>query len=298
MDEQFDELSTPDARAAPRCLAPLSTATPAMQAPAGSWDCHAHVLGPFDRYPLVRDRAYTPEEHTPGAYADLLRVLGLAHGVLVQPSACGTDNSLLVDALRSRGPAWRGVAVLDADVDDGSIAALHDAGVRGFRINLLFPGGPGLETLERTASRVAGFGWHAQLLADLRTLPDIASRLDRLPVPVVLDHMGHFPAELGTDWPGFRMLLRRLEADRTYVKLSGPYRLSPREDHIDDVAPIAGALIRAAPDRLVWGSDWPHVGLFRYMPDTAALLDGLSAWCPDEATVRRILVDNPRQLYF
>ncbi|OZI21361.1 hydrolase [Bordetella genomosp. 9] len=288
----------PGARAAPRCLAPLPAAAPAMRVPAGSWDCHAHVLGPFDRYPVVRDRAYTPAEHTPGAYADLLRTLGLAHGVLVQPSVYGTDNSLLVDALRSRGSAWRGVAVLDAGVDDATIAALHDAGVRGFRINLLFPGGPGLEALERTAARVAAYGWHAQLLVDLRTLPDIAPRLDRLPIPVVLDHMGHFPAELGTGWAGFRMLLRRLEAGRTYVKLSGSYRLSPREGHVDDVAPIAGALIRAAPDRLVWGSDWPHVGLFRYMPDTAALLDGLSAWCPDEATVRRILVENPRKLYF
>ncbi|AUL17688.1 amidohydrolase family protein [Bordetella bronchiseptica] len=286
----------PHAPAAPVCLAPLPAVPPtAVTVPPGAWDCHAHVLGPADLYPMQAERSYTPPDSSAAQYAALLETLGLRRGVLVQPSVYGTDNRLLAQAVAR--PEWRGVAVLDPAADTRQVAALHAAGVRGFRLNLLFPGGPGLDALERSAALVAPFGWHAQLLVDVRILPGIEHRLARLPVPVVFDHLGHFPYELGTDWPGFHALLRRVAAGRTYVKLSGSYRLSARASHIADVAPIAQALVREAPQRLVWGSDWPHVGRFQDMPATHALLDALALWCPDPAAQRAILVDTPTQLY-
>ncbi|AVG43586.1 hydrolase [Achromobacter insolitus] len=283
---------------APLCLEPVPVAAPALVSPpAQAWDCHAHVLGPFNRYPLHTPRSYTPPESPVSAYAALLATLGLRYGVLVQPSVYGTDNRLLTDAARQDCADRRGVAVLGPDADSNLVAKLHAAGIRGFRINLLFAGGVGLDTLERSAALVAPFGWHAQLLIDIRTLSEIEAVLDRLPVPVVFDHMGHFPFELGTDWPGFRSLLRRAAAGRAYVKLSGSYRLSPRATHVADVAPIAQALVRHAPDRLVWGSDWPHVGRFDDMPATHSLLDALACWCPEPTIRQLILVENPKQLY-
>lgn len=244
------------------------------------------------------ERSYTPPASPLLAYRVVERALGMAHGVIVQPSIYGTDNRLTVHVTRSGSGTLRGVVVLGPDVNEVMIAELHAAGIRGFRINVLFQGGPGMELLERTAAITAAFGWHAQLLMDIRNLPELAPRLERLPVPVVFDHMGHFPYQLGIEWPGFHHLLRRVAAGRTYVKLSGSYRLSTRPTHVEDVAPIAQRLIAEAPQRMLWGSDWPHVGLFDGMPLTGDLLDALKDWCPSEATRELILVDNPHGFYF
>jgi predicted TIM-barrel fold metal-dependent hydrolase len=270
----------------------------AYKPPPGAWDCHAHVLGPYDTYSLDEARGYTPAPYPAQAYASMLRALGLDHGVLVQPSVYGTDNRLLVDTLAQYGSGCRGVAVLAGSANRSTVLALHEAGVRGFRLNLLFPGGPGLATLERTARLVADLGWHAQLLIDIRMLEDIETRLDALPIVTVFDHMGHFPHGLGTEWPGFQRLLRRLSAGRTYVKLSASYRLAAGPTHLQDTAKIAQALVSRAPGQLVWGSDWPHVGIDGEPPCTGSLLDGLHAWCADPAVLQQVLVSTPRRLYF
>lgn len=263
-----------------------------------AWDCHAHVLGPFNEYPLHENRGYTPMENNEQAYFSHLQSLGVARGVLVQPSVYGDDNSLLCNVLARNHSRLRGIAVFGAHTDEKAVHAMHAAGVRGFRLNLLFPGGAGLETLKHSAELVADLGWHAQLLLDIRVLPEIEDKLARLPVPVVFDHMGHFPYELGTEWPGFSRLLRRIEAGNTYIKLSGSYRLSQRTSHITDVAAIAKKLIDFAPERMLWGSDWPHVGIDTPTPETRKLYEGIAQWCPDAALRQTILCATPKKLYF
>ncbi|WP_046868174.1 amidohydrolase family protein [Microvirga massiliensis] len=282
---------------APNCLPPRPIVlSPAHALPRGACDCHAHVIGPHTRFPLVEERSYTPPESRLDAYLAMLDATGMDRGVLVQPSIYGTDNALLLEALASHPDRLRGVAVVDSGISSEQVRTLHAAGVRGFRINLLFKGGPGLEALERTATATAPFGWHAQLLIDLRDLPGLVARLLALPVPVVIDHLGHFPSELGIDGPGFRALTSLAEHHEAWVKVSGFYRLAS-DPGWASVAPIARRLFEIVPERLVWGSDWPHVGLLHDMPATGELLNAMLAWCPDDARLQAVLVDNPARLY-
>lgn len=280
----------------PVCLPPQPPSSPRLEVPQGAWDTHAHVIGPVQQYPLVSNRAYTPIECPEDAYLSMLQTLGLQNGVVVQPSIYGTDNRLTVEVV-GRHDNLRGVVVLGENASLGEIAEYHKAGIRGFRINIVFPGGPGLDRLVETARLVADFGWHAQLLLNARLLPQLEPVLNSLPVPVVIDHMGHFPFEDGLECEGFRCLLERLAKGSTYVKLSGAYRLSSGKHPVEDTAAIAQRLIAEAPERMFWGSDWPHVGLYEAMPATSALLDGLAVWCPDEATRRMIMVNNPASFY-
>jgi predicted TIM-barrel fold metal-dependent hydrolase len=280
------------------CLPPHATPQPpAWPLPPGACDCHAHVLGPFDRHPLAAERSYTPPASLPDAYLRMLDALGFARGVLVQPSIYGTDNRCVLDTVSAHGERLRAVVVVDPAIAPDELARMHAAGARGFRINLLFKGGVALDALEATARKVAPLGWHAQLLVDIRSLGDFAARLDALPIPVVFDHMGHFPAALGTEWDGFRAMLRLAERGNAWVKISGAYRLSDRRSPHAEVAPIARRLIAAVPERLVWGTDWPHVARFDWMPDTGALLNEFLGWCDDDGARQRILADNPRALY-
>ena len=181
-------------------------------------------------------------------------------------------------------------------VSDAELDEMHEAGVRGLRLNILFGGGVGLDAMETLGERIAKRGWHLQLLIDARILPELMPRLTRLPCPVVVDHMGHMPVACGTDLPGFIALRTLLREHRFWVKLSGAYRISKDFPAFRDVVPWARELIESAPDRCVWGSDWPHVALDR-MPDTGNLLNALPDWSPDPDQLQRILVDNPARLY-
>lgn len=287
-----------DTSSLPRCAAPHpSPGSPRSLAPPGAWDCHAHIFGPTERYPLHPTRSYDPAPASLMAYRNMLATLGIEHAVIVQPSIYGTNNSCTADALRASNGAWRGVAVVDAEVSARELRELHDIGFRGVRFNLLFLGGTALDQLEAIAGRIAPLGWHVQLLLDGRELPVLAGRLARLPVPFVIDHMGHFPAAEGIDSVAMRQLLSLLEGDRGWVKLSGPYRLTPHEHPYANTSPLARVLVEHAPHRLVWGSDWPHPSIPQTMPDDGPLFDLLSQWAPNAETRRRILVDNPRHLY-
>jgi len=270
---------------------------PRLAIPAGSADCHAHIFGPQDRYPYTPNRSYTPPEASIEAYRRMLGALGFERAVIVQPSVYGTDNRCTRDAVVASGGKWRGIAVVEPGVTDSLLAELHAAGFRGVRINLLFKGGLQLDALERIARSIQPLGWHLQLLLDGRDLPDLAGRLGRLPVDFVVDHMGHMPASLGTGHAGFQTLLQLLRGGRCWVKLSGAYRISAKPQPYDDAVPFARALVETAPDKLVFGTDWPHPSISVPMPQDASLLDLLPAWAPDEATRRRILVENPARLY-
>lgn len=265
--------------------------------PANAWDCHAHIVGPRHRYPLVASRSYTPVTADRAAYHEVLHTLGVERAVIVQPSFYGTDNRCTLDALRAEGGRWRGVVVIDPDIDDAALRDMHALGVRGVRINCLFSGGVALDVLERTAERIRPFGWHIQLLIDARTLPKLAPRLTQLGVALVFDHMGHVPTDAGIDDPGFQTLLRLLREGCCWAKLSGAYRISQQAAPYADVKPFARALIDAAPGRLVWASDWPHPAIAGAMPNDGTLLDLLTDWAPDAGVRERILVSNPSRLY-
>ncbi len=286
------------ADAAPSCQGPDPIVTPPTFAvPPFACDTHAHVIGSGDRFPMVAERSYTPPPAPQSAYLAMLDGLGMARGVLVQVSVHGTDNRCMVEALSAHRERLRGVAVVAPDVTNGELEALHEAGVRGVRINVLFGGGVALDALELLAARVAPLGWHVQLLIDARQLTELGPRIANLPVEVVIDHMGHLPVDAGVGHPGFLWLLRLLKAGKAWVKLSGAYRLSKRGAPFHDTRAFAYALVEAAPERCVWGSDWPHVAVDWPMFNTGSLLDLLPVWVPDEALRNRILVDNPARLY-
>lgn len=285
--------------AIPACQAPdRHPRPPGFTPPAGATDTHCHVFGPTDRFPYVAGRSYTPPESPLPEYIALLDTLGLERGVIVQPSVYGTDNRATLDALRSHPDRLRGVAVVDGSVSDDELQEMDRLGVRGLRINVLFRGGVGFELAHALAERIAPLGWHLQFLIDISEAEGYAAELRRLAVDSVVDHMGHMPVWKGVDHPAFQDLLALLGEERTWVKLSGAYRISA-EDHPPyvDVRPFARALIQARPDRLVWGSDWPHPAVTRPMPNDGALLDLLADWAPDPELRRRVLVDNPARLY-
>ena len=263
--------------------------------PAGAIDTHCHVIGAPPEHPLVPERSYTPPPATAEAYLAMLDAVGFAKGVLIQVSVHGTDNRLLYDTLSAHPDRLRGVGVLTADLPERAYAEAHEAGVRGLRLNDLYGGGVGFDDLERFDALACEMGWHLQLLLDARNLVHLAPRIARLRCPWIIDHMGHMPYAAGIDHPGFQTLVQ-LVADGGWVKISDAFRMSEQPDYRDST-PFAQALVAAAPDRCVWGSDWPHVAQWRPMPTVSGLLDLLAEWVPDEATRNRILVDNPARFY-
>lgn len=282
----------------PACQGPNPVVDPpSFAVPADACDTHAHVIGSADRFPMVANRSYTPPPAPEAAYLGMLDSLGMARGVLVQISVYGTDNRCMIESLKAHHDRLRGIAVVAPDVGDGELEALHAAGVRGIRINVLFGGGVAIDEMERLAARVAPLGWHIQLLIDARNLPELGPRIMKLPVEVVIDHMGHMPVSAGTAYPGFQWMLRLLGEGRAWTKLSGAYRISQAGTPFHDTLDFAQALVAAAPERCVWGSDWPHVSVEGPMFNTGALLDLLPLWVPEEAVRNRILVDNPARLY-
>lgn len=273
------------------------TGKPRRRPPPGACDCHAHVIGPPARFPLSPTRGYTPPEASLADYEALLARLGLERAVIVQPSVYGYDNSCTLEAVRALGARGRGIAVLEPDVSDAALAELDAAGFRGVRFNLVTPGAPGAEGLEGLAARIAPLGWHVQLYVRAADLLQLAPRLEALPCPVVIDHMGAPALKAGIGQPGFRRLLEMLVAGRAWVKLSGAYRVDPEGANHAAAGTYAKALVTAAPDRCVWGSDWPHTQWEEEPPDDAQLLDQLADWAFDEPLWRAVLVDNPAKLY-
>ena len=271
---------------------------PRVAFPPRATDCHAHIFGPQSRFALLPKTHFVPHECPLADYTRMLRTIGCERGVLVQPSVYGTDNSAIVEALRSRAFDLRAVAVVAADVSDRELEDLHAVGFRGIRINTA-SATPGLklDDAPRLAARIKPLGWHLQFFANFRDMPDIGERLAALPVDIVVDHFGRIATADGLEAPGFRALLRLLRRDNCWAKLMGPYFTSDTAPRYPDLVPFARAMVEAAPDRVLWGSDWPHPSAREKMPDDADLADMLGDWAPDEAQRRKILADNPRRLY-
>lgn len=276
----------------PLCAAPLPQAKPPKhEIPPGACDCHFHVFAPPS--PQIPERSYTAPLALLSAYQNLQETLGLDRAVIVQPSIYGTDNRTTLQSLPSDG-SMKAIVVVDAKTPSATLQGMSQQGAVGARANLLFSSNADLTDLKALTAPMAELGWHLQVLADVSKLPDLSTLIATLPVPVVFDHMGHVPAKDALNTDGFRALLHLLETGQVWVKLSGAYRVAP--DDMAQAAPMAEALIAANPERLVWGSDWPHPAIKSAMPDDGTLLDLLFDWAgPDVA--RQILVENPEKLY-
>lgn len=272
-----------------------------------------HVFGPPDRYPGVPGRTYTPSLKPMREYQPVAARLGLQRVVLVQPSAYGTDNRALLDTLGEGAPILRGVVVIDEATDAAALRAMHRAGVRGIRLNLMSPRITDTEAarhlLQRAAAQVSPLGWHVQIYGDGDILAVVAPSLPDLPVPVVFDHMGGARTRLGTADPGFRLLCDLLSRGQCWAKLSGADIVTESDHHLSGAIAFAQAMVTANPSRLVWGTDWPHLvhhhaGIGDASPpagyrpvDEMALLDVLRGSVGSRASWHAILVDNPAQLY-
>ncbi len=271
---------------------------PALRAPAGSCDCHIHIYGEQERYPAAPGARYLPPLATVDHYRIVMRRLGIERAVIVQPTAYGTDNTCTLDALAKLGEHARGVLLVTPDTPRSDIASWTENGARAARFFMLPGAILNWDMLAPVAELIADFGWHVQLQLDGHTLADHETLVRRLPCDVVIDHNGKFLEPVGADHPGMRALFRLLETGRVWVKASAPYETSKcgAPDYAD-VAAIARRLIAAAPERIVWATNWPHGGQ-KHKPDDAALLDLLLEWAPSAQTRQRILVENPRNLYF
>ena len=270
---------------------------PRLKAPPGTWDTHMHVYEPG--YPIAPTAIAKPHDAPTSEYLKVRKKLGITHTVVVQPSAYGKDNSCTLAAIKAMGPDNRGIAVADESVTDAELKRLHDGGIRGLRF-FFFPGGfLTWDALANLTPRVQSLGWHVIVQFDGREFPEREAALKRLPGTVVIDHVGKFIEPVRTDHAAFKSFLRVLDTGRFYVKLSAPYEVSKvGPPNYDDVGALAKALVRAAPERMIWASNWPYVGTPKeQLPQDAWMLDLLLDWAPDEAVRRKILVDNPARLY-
>lgn len=282
----------------PRCAAPHPhTRKPSFALPPGATDSHAHVFGARAQYGYADDRQYTPPPVYLKDYLAMHDAAGFARGVVVQSGVHGTNNQVIVDAMAQAHGRLRGIALLREDVTDAELDALDKAGVRGFRANLVAKVGVQFDAARRLAARVARLGWHAQFLLDIENFPDFDRIAAEFPGEMVIDHMGRPDVAKGVDAPGFQALIRALNSGRVWSKLSAPYRTSRAPIPYDDLTPFARALVAAAPQRLVFGTDWPHVMMEGEMPNTGTLVEQLGVWVPDAAAREQILVANPARLY-
>ncbi len=271
---------------------------PKFRAPPGTCDTHIHIYGDPARYTEVATSPFPAPDAPVAKYRQVMKRLGIERVVIVQPSAYGLDNSCTLDAMAEIGDCARGVAVVDVDTSEAELARLTTAGIRGARFHMLKGGVVPWESLAPMAPRVVEHGWHIQLQLDGRLLPERLDLVKSLPGQLVIDHTGKFLEPVATDHAAFKALLGLLESGRFWVKLSAPYETSKAgPPHYMDVGRLARALIKAAPDRMLWATNWPHPSAQANLPDDAMLLDVLVHWAEDETVARRIFADNPAKLY-
>jgi len=269
---------------------------PRLPTPPGACDTHMHIYEPG--YPLRAEAAHASQPGTLNHYLEVKKKLGLTRTVIVQPSGYGTDNTCTLEAMAKLGDTARGVAIVDPEAPDTEIERLTKLGIRGIRYHMRGGVVLGWDTMPRMAARVAPFGWHVQLQCESKEIGEHAAILRKLPCDLVIDHMGRFEAatpETDKDW---RTVMDLLSGGRCWIKLSGPYYGSKSGPPLyEDKARIAKALIKAAPERMVWATNWPHPSYKKNFPDEGKLLDLVSDWTQDETLRRRILVDNAAVLY-
>jgi 2-pyrone-4,6-dicarboxylate lactonase len=304
MDSQADQterLATGSARTSPPTIAPPHPAprAPAFRLPPKTCDTHCHIFGPNHLYPYVADRPYTPPDAPLAMFRALHERLGVERAVIVNATPHGRDNRVVTDAIAQSGGRYKGVANVDESFTDRELADLTAAGITGCRFTFLPRLGrmPDLAVFDRIVERIAPLGWHVDLYLPGALIPDFRPRLMALPVPYVLDHMGVVDASLGLGQPAFAALVELLRNDeKCWAKITCPERLSRAGPPFHDAAPFGRALIETAPDRVLWGTDWPHPNV-PVMPDDGDLVDIVPLYAPDQATQQKLLVDNPARLF-
>jgi 2-pyrone-4,6-dicarboxylate lactonase len=275
---------------------------PSIMLPPLACDTHAHICGPIARYAYYSERIYTPADALLPDYQHMLATLGVERAVLVQPSVYGTDNTVILEAIKTAGPQFRGVAVVAENISARELERMHDAGVRGVRVNIVDvkdrkAGTLPLAELTKLALKIAPFGWHLEFLMHVDEFPDLDRMLEDFPVDTVYGHLGYMRTDKGIAAPGFQALLRLMQNGRAWVKLTGPYRISTQPLPHTDTNAYAHALMSAASKQVIWGTDWPHVMVKGVMPNDGDLCDLLGDWVPDAALRKQVLVDNPARLY-
>jgi predicted TIM-barrel fold metal-dependent hydrolase len=284
-----------------------------FEVPADACDSHSHIFCDPQRFPFWTGRTYTPEAASVRESLTLHRTLHMTRIVVVNSLVYGADNSCMLDALRQFGNRARGIALIDDTTPDAELDSLQATGVRGIRLNFVDLGTPDAaavrQRFQTAVKRIAGRNWHVQIYSNLTVVEALANEVMKAPIPVVFDHFAGARASLGVGQPGFDVLANLVRAGKAYIKLSAAYRISERAPDYPDAAPLAAALISANPQRVLWGTDWPHpdsshvpgrapTDLARLLQiDDGQLLNQLPVWAPDARVRRRILVENPASLY-
>ena len=272
---------------------------PKFVLPAGACDAHCHVFGPAGTFPYAADRAYTPPDAPKETLAALHRFLGVSRAVIVQASCHGADNRATLDAIAASEGHYRGIAIVDESYGDREFRALDDGGIRGVRFNFVqhLGGRPDAKFFQRTVARLKAMGWHLVLHLDAKDIAELSPTIRALPVPFIVDHMGRVKAGDGLGQPAFKALIELMKLETAWVKVCGSERVSTAGPPFTDAVPFARALVEAAPDRVLWGTDWPHPNIAKHMPNDGELVDLVPLIAPDEAHRRKLLVENPTRLY-
>jgi 2-pyrone-4,6-dicarboxylate lactonase len=272
---------------------------PSFKLPPGSCDTHCHIFGPNDRYPYAAERPYTPPDAPLEMFRALHDRLGVERAVIVNATPHGRDNRVVTDAIAQSGGRYKGIANVDETFSDTDLEQLADAGIVGCRFTFLPRLGrvPDMSVFDQVVDRIRALDWHVDLYLPATLIPEFRPRLLSLPVPYVIDHMGVVDASLGLDQPPFAALLDLLRDDeKCWVKVTCPERISRAGSPFRDVAPFGKALIDTAPDRVLWGTDWPHPNV-PVMPDDGDLVDLVPLYAPDPAVRQKLLVVNPARLF-
>ncbi|HEV2552056.1 MAG TPA: amidohydrolase family protein [Stellaceae bacterium] len=273
--------------------------TPRFAPPPLSCDAHCHVFGPASVFPYSPHRSYTPPDAPKENLMALHRFLGIERAVIVQASCHGSDNRAMIDAIAASGGRYRGVAIIDESATDEDLRALHEGGVRGVRFNFVkhLGGMPDLRFFRSVLPRLEAMGWHLILHLDAADIVELSDTFAALPVSFVIDHMGRVKTGDGLDQSPFQALLALMRREHAWVKVCGSERISTAGPPFHDAVPFAQALTAVAPDRVIWGTDWPHPNIARHMPNDGELVDLVPLIAPDPAIRQKLLVENPARLY-
>ena len=276
-----------------------NTRKPSFRPPPNACDAHCHIFGPGAKFPYDPKASYHPPDAPFEALRRLHSVLGLERAVIVHASCHGADMRVTLDAIARSNGRYRGTAIIDESISEKQFERMHEGGIRAVRFNFVrhLGGRPDLSFFRKTIQRIAPLGWHLILHLDAEDLVEFDAMFRKVPIPMVIDHMGRVKAAAGLEQKPFKLLLEWMKHDKFWVKVCGPERVSSMGPPFTDAVPFARALIEAAPDRVLWGTDWPHPNVGKYMPNDGDLVDLFAQMAPEPELQKKILVDNPARLY-